>query len=135
MKIVFDTNVLFSAYLWGGVPRQCLVPVWDGRIVALTCEPLLNELRVALHRKGNLAPLQAALVVADVQQHSIIVPIPNTLTGIVADPADHAVLECAVYGGATHIVTGDRKHLLPLGSYADIPILTPTAWLACLPLT
>jgi predicted nucleic acid-binding protein len=48
----------------------------------------------------------------------------NTLTGVVADPDDHKVLECAVVGGATHLVTGDRRHLLPLGSYQGIAIVS-----------
>ena len=40
-----------------------------------------------------------------------------------ADPDDDRVLECAVAGRADYIVSGDR-HLLKLGSYDDIPILT-----------
>lgn len=52
-----------------------------------------------------------------------MVAIPNTLTGIVPDPDDHKVLECAVVGGATHIITGDRRHLLPLGSYQGVAIV------------
>ncbi|MCC5655576.1 hypothetical protein LC608_00925 [Nostoc sp. XA010] len=33
------------------------------------------------------------------------------------------VLECAIVGNATHIVTGDKRHLLPLGSYQGIAIV------------
>jgi len=32
-------------------------------------------------------------------------------------------------GHADIIVTGDRKHLLPLGSYAGIPIVSPREFL------
>jgi predicted nucleic acid-binding protein len=39
-------------------------------------------------------------------------------------------LECAVVGGATHIVTGDRRHLLPLGSYQGIAIVSAADFLA-----
>jgi predicted nucleic acid-binding protein len=42
------------------------------------------------------------------------------------------VLECAVAGEADVIVTGDRKHLLPPGSYAGIPILSPREFLDAL---
>ena len=34
------------------------------------------------------------------------------------------VIECALVGGATHIVTGDRRHLLPLQNYQGIDIVT-----------
>jgi len=39
------------------------------------------------------------------------------------------VLECAAAGSATHIVTGDRRHLLPLGQFQDIPIVTAADFL------
>jgi putative PIN family toxin of toxin-antitoxin system len=40
------------------------------------------------------------------------------------DPDDDHVLACALTACANLIVTGDRKHLLPLGSYEDIDIVT-----------
>jgi uncharacterized protein len=50
--------------------------------------------------------------------------ITNTLKVVTADPDDDKVVECAVVGGASHIVTGDRRHLLPLGSYQEILIVS-----------
>ncbi len=47
--------------------------------------------------------------------------------------SDNRVLEVAVAGEADVIVTGDRRHLLALGSYVGIPILTPTDFLAAYP--
>ncbi len=38
-----------------------------------------------------------------------------------------------VVGDATHIVTGDRRHLLPLGSYQGISIVTAADFLALMP--
>ena len=61
------------------------------------------------------------------------VPIANTLDVVNADPDDNKVVECAVVGDATHIVTGDRRHLLPLGSYQGISIVSATDFLALVP--
>ena len=47
------------------------------------------------------------------------------------DAADDRVLECAVAGGASYIVTGD-VHLLMLKEYKGITILSPAAFLALL---
>jgi len=47
----------------------------------------------------------------------------ESLAIIKDDPDDDRVLECAVAGHADYIVSGDR-HLLKLGSYDSIPILT-----------
>ena len=50
--------------------------------------------------------------------------VSNRLT-----PLINKVVECAVVGQATHIVTGDRRHLLPLGSYQGIAIVTAADFL------
>ena len=42
---------------------------------------------------------------------------------MVADPDDDVFLRCAVAADATCVVSGDN-HLLDLGEYAGIPILT-----------
>ena len=55
--------------------------------------------------------------------------ITGGLKEIVADPDDDKVLECAVVANATHIVSGDRKHLLPLGSYRGIRVVSPAEFL------
>jgi len=57
------------------------------------------------------------------------VTITNTLDSGITDPDDNMILECAVVGGATHIVTGDKRHLLPLGSYQGISIINAADFL------
>jgi predicted nucleic acid-binding protein len=47
---------------------------------------------------------------------------------IVRDPKDNFVLELAVSGGASVIISGDSD-LLTLGGYDSIPIRTPTQFL------
>ena len=54
-----------------------------------------------------------------------------TLEVIKKDPDDDRVLECAVSGDASYIVTGDR-HLLELKEYQHIVILEPGAFLTVL---
>ena len=50
---------------------------------------------------------------------------------IADDPDDNAVLACAKEGDAAYIVTGDA-HLLRLGTYEGITILTPVQFLRAL---
>jgi uncharacterized protein len=50
--------------------------------------------------------------------------IPDIALEVVRDdPDDNRVLECAVTGRADYVVSGDR-HLLRIGAYEGIPILT-----------
>ncbi len=91
---------------------------------SVTCQEILSELQNALRLKRRMPEEDIVRAISEISLFSRVVHISNALSGIVADPDDHKVLECAVVGGATHIVTGDRRHLLPLDSYQGIAIVS-----------
>ena len=122
--VVFDTNILFSANGWRGKPYECLDLARRGIIESVTCAELLDELTSKLQTKLLFSPDQALATVLDLLTFSRIVSIPGQLRAVAADPQDDKVLECAVVAGATHIVTGDRRHLLPMKNYQGIQIVT-----------
>lgn len=126
---VFDTNVLFSGVGWKGKPSQCLDLARSGTVQALTCQEIADELTEKLVTKLGLSADDVTDTLADLLSFLHAVKITNQLKVVTADPDDDKVLECAALGGATHIVTGDKRHLLPLGSYQGIPILTPSEFL------
>jgi putative PIN family toxin of toxin-antitoxin system len=121
---VFDTNILFSGLGWRGKAHQCLMAAREGIVESVTCQEILAELEAVLRLKRNMPEDDIVEAVNEILLFSRVVQIANTLTGVVSDPEDHKVLECAVVGGASHIVTGDRRHLLPLGSYQGIAIVS-----------
>ena len=45
---------------------------------------------------------------------------------------DNRILECALEGKAQYIISGDRKHLLPLKEYQGTKILSPADFLKLL---
>jgi putative PIN family toxin of toxin-antitoxin system len=122
--VVFDTNILFSGLGWRGKAHQCLMAAREGIVESVTCQEILAELEAVLRLKRNMPEDDIVEAVNEILLFSRVVQIANTLTGVVSDPEDHKVLECALVGGATHIVTGDRRHLLPLGSYQGIAIVS-----------
>jgi uncharacterized protein len=127
---VFDTNVLFSGMGgWKGGPYRCLEAVRAGKIEHVTCLEILSELESKLRTKLYFSSRQAALTIADIVSVSKIVSIPGSLKAVPNDPDDDKILECAVAGGASHIVTGDRRHLLPLKSFQNIAIVDPSSFL------
>lgn len=128
--VVYDTNVLLSAIGWKGQPRKCLELARTSVVRGLTCQPVLTELAEKLDSRLALSDKEIASWISDLLRFLRLVPIPGTLKVIAADPDDDAILECAVVGGATHIVTGDRRHLLPLGNYQGISIVTPAQFIA-----
>jgi len=125
---VFDTNILFSGFGWRGNPFHCLQLAREGKVLSLTCREILAEFEEKLRLKRNMPAIHAARAVTEVLSFSQMVTITNTLKIVTDDPDDDKVLECAVVGSATHIVTGDH-HLLSLSSYQGIPIVSATAFL------
>ena len=121
--VVYDTNVLISGMIWGGVPYDCIALAQHNKVEAVTCSEILDELSEKLTTKFNVSPSRAADIVAELLSFHQSVKITNQLKSVTADPDDDKVIECAVVGDATHIVTGDKKHLLPLGSCQGILIV------------
>jgi putative PIN family toxin of toxin-antitoxin system len=125
----FDTNILLSGVGWRGNPYRCLESARASIVEGVTCKELLDELVEKLQTRLNFSDAQVTDTVADLLTFLRVVSITNTLKVLDTDPDDDKVLECAVVGGATHIVTGDHRHLLPLGSYQSISIVTASAFL------
>ncbi len=90
---------------------------------------MLDELAEKLQTKLGFTDEQITGVLADLLSFLAVVEISNILHIISADPDDDKVLECAVAGGVG-IISGDRRHILPLGSYQGITILSPADFLS-----
>ena len=116
--------------IWGGVPYDCIALAQRNKVEAVTCPEILDEFSAKLITKFNASPSQASEMVAELLSFHQSVKITNQLKSVTADPDDDKIIECAVVGGATHIVTGDKKHLLPLGSYQGILIMKAADLLA-----
>lgn len=128
--VVFDTNILFSALGWRGRPYECVEHARRGSVQGITCQELLTELIDKLRTKLAFSDDQVNDTLADLLSFLRVIVIPNVLSGVVANPDDDTVIECAVVGEATYIVSGDRRHLLPLGHYQGIAIVSAVDFLA-----
>ena len=127
--VVFDTNVLLSAIGWKGNPFQCLELACAGTIEVVTCPEILDELTEKLESRLAQSSDIITETLSDLLSVLRVVSITGELKAIAADPDDDKILECAVVASATHIVSGDRKHLLPLGSFRGIHIVSPAEFL------
>jgi uncharacterized protein len=130
--VVFDTNILLSALLsLNGNPFRCLALAKIGQIESVTCQEILDEFAEKLLLKFKFSEEMTKAAVEEVRGFSRVVEISATLKAVPADPDDDMVVECAVNGNATHIVTGD-KHLLTLTAYRNIKIVKATEFIALL---
>ena len=129
MRFVLDTNLLVSGVIAAGLPRRLVDGARAGEFELCTSEVLLAELLDVLSRGKFAARLaQASLtpqgIVDDLRRLAVIVSPVNTPRVVPTDPDDDHVVAAAVTGQADLIASGDKRDLLPLGSYAGIPIIT-----------
>ena len=128
-RVVFDTNVLISAYLWPGIPRTALDAVRSGRILLVSAQPAIEEfVRVLGYRKFGFSPEEIAPLVDDLMSLAMIVHPRHTVDVVTRDPTDNLFLEIALQGKCSVWVSGDR-HLLNLRRYRRIRILTPATFI------
>ena len=129
IRVVLDTNVLISAILFGGKPRQILAKTIRREIQLCLSEPILEELKGVLRRpKFDYSPEAVRVILTELIGISDFVNPSKTLRVVSEDAEDNKILECAVEAGANYIITGDA-HLLKLGGYRDIKILNAGAFL------
>jgi hypothetical protein len=134
MTLVLDTNVIVSALLSpAGHPAE-IINLWEAeKIEVVSSPPLLIELervlqypRVQKYLKRTQSDVDAFL--RQFKKIAITVEPQMTLDIIKEDPADNRVLECAVAGEASYIISGN-DHPLKIKEYKGIVILKPAEFL------
>lgn len=130
MRLVLDTNIVVAALLWAGPPRRLLDRAIDDEAITLYSTPvLLDELAHTL-QYPKLAPrvdLLGTTAAALTAQYAALVTLvsPTQVPRVIErDADDDHVIAAAVAARAELIVTGDRRHLLPIGTHQGIAIVT-----------
>jgi uncharacterized protein len=130
LRVVLDTNILISAFIFpGGAPEAAYRAALEGRVTLVSSPTLLAEFGRVLFEKFGWAPEQTEQAVAQIVRIGDIVRPTSAVQVIEHDPADDRVLEAALAGNADVIVSGDR-HLLRLGTWRGIEIANAAAFLA-----
>ncbi len=132
-RIVADTNVLVSATFWNGNSARIVDMAQRGRIELVISEEILNEYARALNdeelvEKVVEKELSRRFTVAKLIRTTRIVEPKEKIEAVAADKDDNKIIEAALEGKARFILTYDR-HLLKLGSYEEIRIITPEDFL------
>jgi len=141
LKTVLDTNVFVSSLLVKTGLLAQMLDAWRERQYLLVIFPsILSEIIATLdycrfafepriRHEYAISDQDVEQLVAPVEHDALVVPGDADVAGsIPQDPADERVLACALDAQADLIVSGDR-HLLSLGAYQGIPILTARQFL------
>lgn len=137
IRAVLDANVFVSAVLNPmGIPAKILDAWRDEQFHLVLSEAIVAEIDRVFHypkiaKRHRWPEEKIEMFLADLASLAILTPGELKLTVITEDPPDNHYLECAVEGQAEYVVSGDR-HLLDLGAYRGIQILSPRAFLEVL---
>jgi putative PIN family toxin of toxin-antitoxin system len=130
LRVVLDTNVLVSAFIFpGGAPEQVYRLALEGRLDLVTSRVLLAEFGRVLVEKFGWDASRAEIAVAQVARIATVVEPSERLDVIHDDPEDNRVLEAAIEASADVIVSGDR-HLRRLKVWRDVTVLDPAQYLS-----
>jgi putative PIN family toxin of toxin-antitoxin system len=129
--IVLDTNVLVSALRSSkGYSRLIVQDVLTGQLQMGVSVPLFLEYEAVLTRADQLEAFGlSATEVTDFLDGLASVMQPVDLSFLwrpqLRDPADEMVLETAVNGAASHLLTWNTRDFLPAVQQFDLQLQTP----------
>ncbi|MDG3583971.1 putative toxin-antitoxin system toxin component, PIN family [Galbibacter pacificus] len=126
IKVIFDTNVWIS-FLIGKRLTIIKEYIVDGRIIIITTEQLLIEIKEVTRRKKLKKYFSQKNVEELIQLLEIIaIEVPVTPTHAISrDPKDNFLLDLIDFSKADYLVTGD-KDLLEHNPFRTAKIVNPS---------
>lgn len=127
---VFDTSAVVSALLFEqSVPGRAFYAALDRGEILLSHATIIELSEVLARKKFDryLTREEREQFLVMLLREGTIIDITETIREC-RDPKDDKLLELAVNGGASCLVSGDQD-LLVLNPFRNIPILTPAQFL------
>ena len=132
MRVVLDTNVVVSGLNFPGNERLVVELALRGRFELYLSSFILEEVAGVLGRKFGWDEDRVTEARRTLEKAANVIE-PQRLPDVIeANEADNRILECAVEASADFLITGDRRHLLPLEEHQGVRILNAPRFLSVL---
>lgn len=132
--VVLDINVFVSGTTISAGPPGQIINAWrEGQFELAISEPMLVKMRqVYLYPQivkiTNMATADIDNFIEDIRQNAVVVPAA-TAVEISPDPEDNILFATAIEAHAQYLVSGDKKHVLSVGTYQGIRTISPKDFL------
>lgn len=131
MRVVLDTNIIVSGLNFDGGNEARILDLGLAKQFDLYLSPfILAEVASVLPRKFDWDNHSIRTTLETLQAVATIVESPPPPDAVSTNRADDRVLACAAGVSADYLVTGDRRHLLPIGEYQGTRIVTARQFLS-----
>lgn len=123
VSVTADSNIWISAFIFAGKPRRLIEMADAGSVRIDISDAIIEEVLRVLRLKFKLPDkaLQEAAAQMNALGHKVTPE--REVSAVEVDTSDNRILECAETAQSDYVVTGD-KHLLNIGSFENIPIIT-----------
>lgn len=129
MRVVLDTNVYLSAILFGGTAEKVLERISQRGDFIFISPFIRDEIARVLAAKFRWGERKIAVVLDDLDEKTILVRPAVRLAVIAEKDDDNRILECAVAVEADYLISGDRKHILPLRNFRGTEVVSLSEFL------
>ena len=132
MKIVLDANIFISFFLTKKPTITKIFNLWQEKKLQVLVSP---EIRAEILKAFQYPKIKKNLKPRDYQALNFLLEeetkliIPRKRIIFCKDLDDNMYLECALEGKASFLITGDKKHLLPLKKFRQTEIISPAEFL------
>jgi putative PIN family toxin of toxin-antitoxin system len=129
-KIVLDTGILAAALIFpGSNSDQIFQKIRRGEMMLVTSSFILQELRKFIKQKLKYKNDEIDYVIKNISKLARVVE-PHHRAKVFPDKKEtNRILECAVEGKASFIITMDSKQLQPLKKFEGVWIMSPAVFL------
>jgi uncharacterized protein len=124
MKVVLDTNILVSALIKAGKPRDLFNKLVKDKQLVFSRDILKEFLEVIENPKiaKYTSEKDLAIFLKTLKSAARIAQVKSKFKAVKEDPDDDNIIRAAYDSKSNYIVSGD-KHLLSLGEYGGIRIV------------
>ena len=128
MRVVIDTNVVASAIIFGGKPKEVIDRLMIDNIDAYASSEILEEYTDTVeYLKEKFPGKKPKIPLIEIEAKCNVIEVYSKVD-ICRDPDDNKFIECAIDSKCYYIVSGD-KDLLTVEKYNDIEIVTVSDFL------
>lgn len=128
MRVVLDANLYISFFLTRGETIASVFSYWaKGYFTVIASPSIIKEIKSSFQYPKIRSRLQAKDIfnLYLLLEEEVEIVYSKFRVKVLKDPKDNMYLACAKDGKADYLVTGDKKHLLPLKEFGRTKIVSP----------
>lgn len=128
MRAVLDTNVVMSAFFFGGTPLKIVRSAFSRKIELVASKAVLSEYREVAERLHEQFPSVNYRRPLSILESKLTMVRPAALgEAVCRDPDDDDIIACALGGKAKVICSGDGD-LLALNGFRGLEVMKPSVF-------